>query len=886
MLSLYRTLSLRYLSRRWFRAVLIVASIMLGVATLIATQALSETMSKATLASGNPMAGTLDFIVNNGDFPIDKKLTEEIELVPGVKSAHPRIFDQARLPVGTRKLPVMVMGVELTDKKKPDEFEEKFITDPLDITLIKAAYFTAGLTNHVPAVLGKELDDALEKEDLPKLLGFKIFPLEKSLKQHKMMRVASIQLKNDADRSVYASFAGHVVILDLDNAAKVLGMPEGKVRRIDVALKPNADAKKVRKAIERVLNNRATILTMEEQNQSLQSATVGMKTGFSMCGVAALVVGMFLVYNALSVAVAERRHEIGILLALGATRDQVWRLFAGEAFILGTIGAALGIPLGVGFAYLGLQPMQGALGDIFASMNLRQIELTWELIALGFGVGILSSVVASLVPAVQAAYDKPAEAVRRVPKEPPVSHLVLHIIATCALILGGMAMIVLRETFPKRWGTYGGLSLVMIGALLSAPLLAQLAARALVPISRRFFSIEWRIAADNLIRAPGRTGMVIAALAAGVCLIVETAGIIHSNREAIRHWLDTSMSSDLIITSGNPVGSGGQNEQMQESVRDELLKIDGVDEALPTRQSYSVPFRDVNVAISTIVADKQYELDKARLAKHEHLKLYQQLLRKNNPAMRDLPSNHIPVIVSGNFAALHHVHKGDVITLSSPRGEVKLHIVGTLVDYTWNLGTILMNREDYVTQWQDSSVTFFEIYLKPGADPDTVKTQIAARLGAQYDLHPLTKQELRDRIDEMIERLYRIALGQEIVVVLVAALGVVTALLISVLQRKREMGLLRAIGASRAQVIYLVLAEAALMGIFGAVIGILFAIPLQWYALQIIFVEETGFVFPVYVPWVVAAVIALAGMLIATVAGVGPALYAVRERIPDAIAYE
>src|SRR4029077_17230603 len=111
------------------------------------------------------------------------------------------------------------------------------------------------------------------------------------------------------------------------------------VRRIDVALQPGTDAKQARDAIDNVLAKRAKIRTMEEHNRSLQSAMVGMKTGFSMCGVAALIVGMFLVYNSLSVSVAERRHEIGILLSLGATRDQVWRLFAGEALFLGTIGA-------------------------------------------------------------------------------------------------------------------------------------------------------------------------------------------------------------------------------------------------------------------------------------------------------------------------------------------------------------------------------------------------------------------------------------------------------------------------------------------------------------------------------------------------------------------
>jgi putative ABC transport system permease protein len=244
------------------------------------------------------------------------------------------------------------------------------------------------------------------------------------------------------------------------------------------------------------------------------------------------------------------------------------------------------------------------------------------------------------------------------------------------------------------------------------------------------------------------------------------------------------------------------------------------------------------------------------------------------------------VVISHNFEALYHVHKGDTITLKSPKGEVKLHIIGATVDYSGNLGTIIINRDDYVKHWQDRSVTYFEVYLHQGADANEAKNRIAAKLGAQHDLHPLTRTELQVRIDQMIERLYLIALGQEIVVVLVATLGVITALLISVLQRKREMGLLRAIGASRAQVVYLVLAEASLMGVFGSVLGVMFAIPLQWYALQIIFPEETGYSFAVYVPWMVSALIALSSLIIATLAGVGPALYAVRERIPDAIAYE
>ncbi|HZZ79658.1 MAG TPA: FtsX-like permease family protein [Gemmataceae bacterium] len=876
MFALYRTLSLRYLSRRWFRAALVVASIMLGVAILVATQALNETMAKATLASSNPIAGTIDLIVTNGDFPIDRSLTKEIEKVKGVKEVQAKIFDQAKIVLLDKKIPVMVMGFDLKSQtKKPGGFEEQFIlSSRMDVIetafkgIIAARIF--GAADAIPGIIGQELEQDLAKESgVRALVGFRELKVEKSPpKTHTVYSVASMKPKEQGDM---AAFGGYLIVLDLDDAATVLGIPEGKVRRIDVALDPGVDPKKARVDIERVLAGRAEVRTLEEQNQSLQSAMVGMKTGFSMCGVAALIVGMFLVYNALSVSVAERRHEIGILLALGATRDQVWRLFAGEAFFLGSLGALLGIPLGTGFAHLGLEPMQDAIGDIFTTMNQKQVTIGWDLIGLAIVVGILAAVIASMVPAVQAAYDKPAEAVRRVPKEPAVSHLLLHIAATGGLILGGMSLIFLRDYLPKRWGTYGGLSLVMIGALLSAPLFAQVAARCLAPFSRRFFPIEWRIAADNLVRAPGRTGMVIGALAAGVCLIVETAGIIRSNREAIIGWVDSSIGSDIVVTSGSPVGSGGQNLPMDEGLGDELKRqLSEIEDVIPIRICTEIPFGKDRVAILTTDAGRAHGLETKRVHKNEAADILLKMDGQKNA-----------VVVSGNFAALHHVHTGDNITL----GNAEFHVVGVVVDYTWNLGTVIMNRRDYVERWGDKSVTVFDVYLREGADAKAVKNKIAAKFTG-HDLHALTREELKGHIESMIQKLYTIALGQEIVVVLVAALGVVTALLISVLQRRREMGLLRAIGASQAQVVYLVLAEACLMGIFGSILGVIFAMPLQWYTLQILFLEESGYVFPVYVPWWEGAAVALTALAIAALAGVGPALYAVRERIPEAIAYE
>src|SRR5262249_46160377 len=144
----------------------------------------------------------------------------------------------------------------------------------------------------------------------------------------------------------------------------------------------------------------------------------------------------------------------------------------------------------------------------------------------------------------------------------------------------------------------------------------------------------------------------------------------------------------------------------------------------------------------------------------------------------------------------------------------------------------------------------FDVYLPQSADARAAQRRIAqSPLGAEYSLVVLTHQELREQIQSMLQRLYGLAYTQETMGALVAALGVVMALLISVLQRRRELGLLRAVGATQAQVLRSVLAEALLMGLIGTLIGLVMGMPLEWYAVRVILFEESGFLFPIGWPW-------------------------------------
>jgi putative ABC transport system permease protein len=860
MLELYRTLSLRYLTRRWFRALLIVASIALGVATLVATQSLNDTMFKAGIISVNPLAGFADLLVSNGDLPIARAIGDEIQAIPGVKSVHARVFDSAKIIDHEKaKRTVKVFGFDLKDgsPKGFDDAAKLKLSDGAEL-----AYGVATLLGQTPVIIGVELAKALPE-------SFQTLPVERGQKIHSLTRVGTLEATGDL-----AFLSGYVLMLDLDAAAKLLGFEPGQVTRLDVLFEPTAKADVVRKAIEAKVAGRALVRTPFEQNESSQSSMAALRTGFSLCGVVALIVGVFLVFNALSVSVEERRHEIGILLSVGATRAQVGLLFGGEAIALGLTGALLGIPLGVGLAYLGLQPMQEILNELFVSVDAQRVDVSANLVMLAIASGVLSTLAATMVPAIQASLERPAEAVRRMPRPTTTFFLALQVLVSMSLIALGTGMILMRASLPPRWGTFGGMGVACTGALLSTPFFARLAAVLLQPFARRYFPIEWRLGADNLLRAPGRTGMVIGALAAGVALVMQTAGTIRSNRLALRDWVKESIGADIIVTAGSLVGAGGTGVAMDPSVGEQLAALPGVEGVLPVR-FLKVLWREKQIGMFAFDADRAYPLESARGVKTKEVELYKILEAEKNTTM-----------VSENFAALHRIGKGDVVTLPGPDGPVDFRVVGTIEDYSWNLGTLYIHRRDYVHFWKDTKADVFDLFLKPGADPAKVKETIAARFGVRYDLMPLTRDELQLRIDQMIERVYGIAYGQQVVVMMVAGLGVITSLLISVLQRRREMGLLRAIGAPQSQVIHSVLAEACLMGILGTLIGVLFGVPLQWYVLRVVILEESGFLFPVYIPWNAGILVGIAATLTATLAGLGPAVYAVRQRIPDAIAYE
>ncbi|HSQ54791.1 MAG TPA: ABC transporter permease, partial [Gemmata sp.] len=538
-MSVYRLLSLRYLLQRWDRALLIVASIALGVATLVSARILNQCIEFAAQDTTTP-GGQAELYVTNGEAGVLRSLAEELReaRIPGIKSVQPLVYDRVTLPDLDGRVAVLLgaeVNTQLLEKDNSLKVRVEMLPDAVRRQVGEAirTLVTGGITkageawNRIPGRL-VIVSRPIYEEWLRRYGGEKPFIVRRATIDFDCLPVGVIDFEPD---SPFAPLGKNFVGMSVDQAARVLrpvppfgslaGMPAEiaaesqypeRVSRIDLFLDPGTDRDSIEVAAGQVVNHRAAIRTPQAQRRSTQEVVSGLQIGFLVCAAGAMIVGLFLVYNAMAVTVAERRPDIGILRSVGATRTQIVTLFAGMSAVLGVVGAVLGVPLGVGLAEVTLTQFRTELQSMFLNPDVSPTRISWESAFVAMVAGVVTAVLAALVPAVQAAGDDPAHVVRRGSGGAKGIWRIIHRATCITLIGGGIAMIFLRHDLPARLGGVGGMMIALVGMLLAAPIVVGTLVAILQPLARMSCPISVRLAFDNMSRAPGRTGVVIGAL--------------------------------------------------------------------------------------------------------------------------------------------------------------------------------------------------------------------------------------------------------------------------------------------------------------------------------------------------------------------------------------
>jgi putative ABC transport system permease protein len=579
-----------------------------------------------------------------------------------------------------------------------------------------------------------------------------------------------------------------------------------------------------------------------------------------------LVVGAFLIYNTISVSVVRRRPEIGIVRALGASRVTILAAFLGEAATFGLAGALIGVPLGRVMAIGAVKLMAITVQSLYVSSRPGSIELGAGSVFAGLFIGVGIAVASAYSPAREASLVSPVQAMARARREYEVRvHKSRDLLAAALLGLGSAAASRAPAVAGKPFFGYLAAFLLIIAAALAIPAFVALLMRISSPWLGRSFGPEALLASRSLGASLRRTSVLVAALSTAIAMMISVGIMVGSFRETVISWMNQQLPADLYIRpAGDPAAD--RHPTISLDVAEAIARLPGV-AAVDRLRAYEISYngRPVMLGAADLSAHRarQRQPGSDFFSGRPVAEILGELRGANN------------VIVSEPFTYKHHAATGDTITLALGESRAEFHIIDVYYDYSTERGEILMDRTTLLRYLPDPAPSNLAVYVAPGVNPEAVRAEIL-RAAADHRLLIFSDREIRGEAVRVFDRTFAITYALEGVAVVVAVMGIAGALLALVIDRRRELGLLRFLGAAPAQLRKLILVEAALLGslatLAGAVLGYFLSLIL------IFVVNKQSFGWTIRFHWPVAILLgALTFVYAATVlAGLYPAAIAVR----------
>jgi putative ABC transport system permease protein len=785
MRHLIRLVSLRYLKAAPLRTFFTLFGIALGVAAMVAIDAVNASVMSSFRTTIDTIAGKTALTVGEGTGVVED-LLEVVRGVKGVRTAVPIIHESVRdITSGTQ---LAVMGIDtLTDSEVRDydvtandvqvEDDLAFLNDPHGVLVTRAFAKRAGV----------KIGDILK---LSTVQGPGDFTIRGSL----------------AATGPAKLFGGDLLLMDV-YAAQIAFGRDKRFDRIDVIPAPGEDVDVLAKRIETAIGNKVEVARAQRRSQETERVLSGFKLGLSLASLVAIFVGAFIVYNALAIAVAQRRREIGMLRALGTTRLQILALFMGEGLALGAIGACIGVGLGLGLARVVLNAVGGVVSTLYVPVSPEHLIVPPRELIVSVAIGVTAAFVAAFFPARRAAFIEPASAMQ---KKVEAADVTLSSMA--ALKVGAVTLLValfvawvahIRKNYLLGYAVAGILAL-------ASAFFAPGVARAVGLLARRWapaFGPSILLGTTSFTRNAGRNSVAIAALGISLANVVNADAFVHSMKYTTARWLDRLARADLLVFAGRQAQATKVDRPLPESLVNELRSVPGVefvDAARSTRQSYR---------------GKPYYMMSYDLARYRHYQQIPVIAGDLDKAVRSIDAAK-GLAASEVFAHSFGVGIGDKVTIQTPDGPRSFEIVLIYSDFSAEVGLLFTSRAVYRSLWKDRLVDYMVVYLEPGASLDNVRERIARRWGGHYGLLVLSNGQYRAEYMKVIEGSFGLMRAMQLVAIIVAVLGIVNTLLVTVIDRRLEIGTLKAFGASREQVRRMFGAEGALIGFAATLMGI------------------------------------------------------------------
>ncbi|MFF9408721.1 ABC transporter permease [Streptomyces anandii] len=652
---------------------------------------------------------------------------------------------------------------------------------------------------------------------------------------------------------------GSLALFDTATAQKLFGKP-GTYDEIDVRAKAGTGQAALKTQLDRALPAGKTETTTgrklaDDQARMISASMSGLRQGLLVFAGIALFVGTFIIANTFTMLVAQRTRELALLRAVGASRRQVTRSVLIEAFVVGVVAAVTGLVAGIGIG-AGLRSLMGSLG---ATVPDGPLVITPGTVAAALAVGVLVTMLAAWLPGRRAAKIPPVAAMSSVHAKATTKSLVLRNTFGALFSAAGVAVVLAATTMNGSDGQAPmglGAVLLIIGVFILTPLLSRPLIAAAAPLLRAF-GVSGRLARQNSVRNPRRTAATASALMIGLTLITGMTVMAGSLQHSIDKMASAAIRADYVVSMAN-------GNSLSPEVGRKLAATEGVTATSPLRN-----------APSRIGGETEYltGVDGSAIAKLTDLKVDDGAFTVGGTR----------VVVDDKTAKAHGWKAGSAFTVSYEDHRTQRLTVAGVYEGNEMIRGIMLDNATLTPHVKDPADMQVMVKTAGGAS-SAAKDRLTEALGSNPAIKVQDKKDISNSIAQMFTLMLNMLYGLLAMAVIVAVLGVINTLAMSVFERSQEIGMLRAIGLDRRGIKRMVRLESLVISLFGGVLGIGLGVFFGWAAGELLGTRMATY--ELVLPWARMAVFLLLAATVGVLAALWPARRAARLNMLQAIKSE
>ena len=771
--------SFRYLFKHPWQFGLSILGIAMGVAIVVSIDIANFSSAKAFSLSMNAVAGKATHQIIGTSEGIPDSFYTYLRINKGLKNIAPVIEAYVSIPDSNKRV-FKLLGV--------DFFAEQPFRDYL-------ASSGVSIDGELKDFLIKPNSVIISKESLGRLSKSIGDPLKVLINgKEKTLYIVGLVTEDEQNKSALED----LFITDIASAQE-LTEKNSSIDYIDVIIKNNSEEQ----FIQGLLPEGFILQKSASRSQTAEQMLEAFNINLTALSLLALIVGLFLIYNTMTFSVVQRKVMIGTLRSIGVTSGEISRIILREALIMGIIGTIAGFGAAYFISKYLLVIVSQTINDLYYVVSVREVYISPEIIIKGIALGVIATLLSAIKPSKEASKVHPRSAMIRSEQESSLIKKIplMNITGIIAIILGAAILIIPSKNI---WLSYFGILPIIIGFALLTPIIIILIEKTFSPVYKKLFGITGKIASRSIIQNISRTHIAIAALALAIAATVGVGTMISSFRNTVIDWLEARLNADIFISAPSLI-SRRNNAVLSEDILEKIKSLKEI--------------TDINFyrELELQQDEQNYLLIASGLSKRSYSGFK---FKEGNPEEAWKKFENGELLLSEPFAYKHDLDVGSVLKLKTDNGMRDFKIAGVYYDYASDQGLVTIDYNQFKKYWSTKGISGISVFVKEGYSINSVKDKIQALETNGQELVVRTYKFLRDSSIEIFDRTFLIAKVLQILAVIVAFIGILSSLMSLQLERKRELGILRANGLLPGQLFKIVNLQTLLMGVTAGVLAL------------------------------------------------------------------